>query len=203
MKQNKVTVTKALVVINVIWFFIVYLFNGMRDSESLLRFGAMTSDVIENGKYYQLITACFLHFNLQHAANNMIMLFALGGILEESTGKLRFLIIYLLAGVGGNMVSALWHTQIGQMVLSAGASGAVFGIEGAFLGMVLLNRRRLTSQTMKRVMICVVLSLYQGFAGQGIDNAAHVGGFVIGLLVMMISELLLKIFIRKDRVIGE
>lgn len=193
LKQYHCYVTVSLVLINLIWFFYVSLRGGLDNSWQLMKYGAMLSDDMQNGKYSSLFTAMFLHFDLQHVGNNMLMLFALGSILEQYTGSVRFLILYIVSGVGGNVISAVMHVKFSQTVLSAGASGAVFGIVGAFLGVLIMNKGRIKNMTAKKMAIFAGLSLYQGITSQGIDNYAHLGGFVVGLAAAIALEILKKV----------
>lgn len=182
------------VLVNVIWFIYMELSGATNTNEGMLTCGAMLSDAIEQGNYMQIFTAFFVHFSIQHLGNNMLLLLAIGAMLEKHTGSIRFIIIYLASGIGGNIVSAMWHMHQNTIVLSAGASGAVFGIVGGFLSVLILNRGKIEDMTAQKLLIFAVLSLYQGFASQGIDNAAHVGGFLCGMLVSAICEIT-----RKDR----
>lgn len=192
LKEYRCYATIALVIINVAWFLYVSLVGGLDTQEELLKYGAMTSDSLQNGEYLPLFTAMFLHFDLQHVGNNMLMLFALGSMLEQYTGSVCFLILYLVSGIGGNIVSAVMHVKTSNIVISAGASGAVFGIVGAFLGVLIMNKGRIRDMTAKKMVVFAALSLYQGITSQGIDNYAHFGGFCVGLAAAVILELIRK-----------
>lgn len=186
--------TVLLIIANIVWFLYMEIHGDINTNEGMLSCGAMLSDAIEKGNYSQLITAIFVHFDIQHIANNMLLLLVMGAMLECHMGSIRFLIIYFLGGIGGNVISAYWHMSEGNIVLSAGASGAIFGIVGGFLAALILNKGKIQDMTARKLIVFVVLSLYQGFASQGIDNAAHVGGFICGFVVAAICE-----FTRKDR----
>ncbi len=186
------------VLVNVVWFLYMEISGAAYTNEGLLAHGAMMSDAVEKGNYLQLFTSFFVHFSIQHLGNNMLLLLAVGAMLEKHTGSVRFTIIYVASGIGGNIVSAFWHMQRNNIVLSAGASGAVFGIVGGFLAVLILNKGRIDDMTANKLLIFAALSLYQGFASQGIDNAAHVGGFLCGILVAAVCELT-----RKDRYVNE
>jgi len=182
--------TIVIALMNVIWFGYMFVSGNLNSNEGMLACGAMTSDALEQGNYSQLFTSFFVHFDIRHLCNNMILLVAIGSMLEEYVGSIRFLIIYILSGLGGNFVSAFWHMQHGNVVLSAGASGAVFGIVGGLLAAIVLNRGRIKDMTTKKIAFFAILSLYQGFASQGIDNAAHLGGFVTGFAVSAVCLLI-------------
>lgn len=110
----------------------------------MLQHGAMYLPfVIENGEYYRMFTCMFLHFGFSHLMNNMIMLFLLGNVLEEELGWWKYVILYLASGLGGNILSAWNDLHTGVYAVSAGASGAIFGIIGALIFLVLKNHGRL------------------------------------------------------------
>ncbi|MBQ2251085.1 MAG: rhomboid family intramembrane serine protease, partial [Lachnospiraceae bacterium] len=141
--------------------------------------------VIYEKEYYRLLTAIFMHFGIDHIINNMIVLFALGDNLERALGHVKYLILYLACGVGSNLVSLL----IGgpdSMVVSAGASGAIFGVVGGLLTAVLRNKGRLEDLNIRQLAFMVALSLYLGFTESGVDNVAHVAGLLLGILFGLI-----------------
>ena len=124
----------------------------------------------------------FLHSGTNHILNNMLILFFLGAMIEKETGHILYALLYFLSGIGGNILSLYIKSINGDMSISVGASGAVFGLDGVLLAMVLLSDKRLENVTPVRVIMMVVLSLYNGFTAYNIDNAAHVGGLITGFL---------------------
>ena len=169
-------VSGVLVSINVIVFFICS-FTG----DALYRAGILWAPaVLENGEYGRILWAMFLHSDIGHLFNNMVILFFLGAMIEKEVGHVRYGLLYFLSGIGGNLLSLLVKVATGDISGSIGASGAVFGLDGVLLAMVLLSGRKIESVTPGRVIFMVVYSLYNGFTGENIDNAAHVGGLVIG-----------------------
>ena len=124
----------------------------------------------------------FLHFGFDHLMNNMIVLILVGWNLELTVGKIRYLVIYIASGLCGNIVSAVWDIRIGEYVVSAGASGAVFGLIGALLYVSLCDRGRSGGISGRRLIFMILLMLYYGFSSTGVDNAAHVGGLLSGFL---------------------
>ena len=154
----------------------------------MMEHGAMYVPYLMNGeRYYTLITSMFLHFGFSHLMNNMVMLLVIGYSLEPEIGKIRFLIIYLGSGLMGNLVSAWFDVSQGSYAVSAGASGAIFGIVGALL--YVCNPQSWTSRRdfNKRTRSDGSLSLYYGFTAQGVDNAAHIGGLVSGFLLAVLT----------------
>ena len=112
--------------------------------------------------------------------NNMVMLLVIGYSLEPEIGKIRFLFIYLGSGLMGNLVSAWFDVSQGSYAVSAGASGAIFGIVGALLYVAIRNHGRVGEISTRGLVLMAGLSLYYGFTAQGVDNAAHIGGLISG-----------------------
>lgn len=179
--QDIVCVNIGLIIINVIAFLWVEWGGSSENTLWMLQHGAMFAPyVIENGEYYRLFTAMFLHFGVEHLTSNMLILFVTGGHLEHALGKIKYLIFYLLCGVGSNFVSMLFHMYTDEMTVSAGASGAIFGVVGGLLWAVIRNKGHLGELSTRQIGIMILLSLYLGFAGTGVDNMAHVAGVGIG-----------------------
>lgn len=179
--------TVALIVINVAVFFIMSLFGNTEDVMFMLEHGAMFEPLItEDHEYYRIITSMFLHFGIEHLLNNMVILGALGWNLELETGKIRFLIIYLVSGIGGNLLSLYIGVSSAEYAVSAGASGAIFGLMGALLYVAARNRGRMGRISGKGVLFMIALSLYFGITSSGVDNAAHIGGLLCGFILAVI-----------------
>lgn len=121
-----------------------------------------------------------------HLINNMLVLFVLGQRLEPAVGRLRFLLIYIAGGLGGNFISLFWDMRTGDYSVSAGASGAVFAVMGGMIYVIIRHRGRVADLTMKQMLIMAAFSLYFGFASEGVDNAAHAGGLLCGFLAAVI-----------------
>lgn len=176
--------TTGLIVINVLVFFLLSLRGDTESGYFMLQYGAMYEPLVTEGhEYYRLITSLFLHFGIQHLLNNMVMLGALGYQLENEIGRIKFLLIYFISGIGGNLCSLYWNVSHGEQVISAGASGAIFGLMGALLYIVAVNRGRLGRLSGRGMLIMVALSLYFGLTSSGVDNSAHIGGLICGILI--------------------
>lgn len=179
--------TVALIVINVAVFFIMSLFGNTEDVMFMLEHGAMFEPLItEEHEYYRIITSMFLHFGIEHLLNNMVILGALGWNLELETEKIRYLIIYLVSGIGGNLLSLYLGVSSAEYAVSAGASGAIFGLMGALLYVAARNRGRMGRISGKGVLFMIALSLYFGITSSGVDNAAHIGGLLCGFILAVI-----------------
>ena len=147
---------------------------------------AYTPMIVQGGEYYRLFTCMFLHFGIEHLLNNMLVLFVLGSRLERVIGKIKFLLIYLLGGVLGNIISLYLELHAQNFAVSAGASGAVFAVMGAMIYIAIRNKGRLGDLSMRQILIMAAFSLYFGFASTGVDNTAHVAGMVSGFLLAVL-----------------
>lgn len=174
----------ALTVINAVVFILLSFGGSTENLYYMLEKGAAYAPYIwEDGEYYRLFTSMFLHFDFDHLMSNMFTLLVLGKYLEPLVGKVRFLLIYILSGLGGNIIACWIEYTKGEYYVSAGASGAVFGLMGALLCLVILNRGRIGTITKQGMYFMVGASLYSGFTSQGVDNVAHIGGLICGVWI--------------------
>lgn len=186
-RRSEALCTTVLIVINVAVFLILSMLGNTEDAVFMLHHGAMYEPLVTEGQeYYRLFTCMFLHFGITHLMNNMVMLGALGWNLEVEIGKIRFIIIYFISGLGGNILSLIAGISAGEAVVSAGASGAVFGLMGALLYVVIANRGRLGRLSGRGMIFMVILSLYFGLTSSGVDNMAHIGGLICGFFLVVI-----------------
>jgi rhomboid protease GluP len=125
-----------LIIINVLVF--IAGIAGRGDYGAMYRAGALYAPLLLKGQgFYRLITSVFLHADVSHLFNNMIVQFAGGGIVEKNIGHIRYGILYILCGIGGNLTSVVADWMTGQYGYSIGASGAVFGVIGALIFLIL------------------------------------------------------------------
>ena len=128
---RKEPATLTLIIINIVVFLMVEFTGLAQDTLHMLDWGAAyTPLIVEKGEVYRLFTSMFLHFGIEHLINNMLVLFVLGDNLERALGKVKYLIFYLLCGIGANIISLAVNMGRGYYVVSAGASGAIFGVGG-------------------------------------------------------------------------
>lgn len=180
-------ITIALVIINIVYFLYLEMAGSSMDNLFMMRHGAMfTPYVVENKEYFRFITSMFMHFGFDHISNNMLMLCVIGYRLEKTMGSFKFFVLYMLSGIGANVVSMLFDLNLGIQVVSAGASGAVFGIVGGLLYAVLVNKGQLEDLSSRQMMVMILLSLYFGYTSAGVDNVAHVAGLVIGFVLAIV-----------------
>ena len=179
-------VNTALVIINVLVFFSA-MFAGPTAFETILESGGMYIPyVIDYNQYYRFFTCMFLHFNFMHLAGNMVVLMFLGDNVERAVGKLKYILIYLLGGMIGSLGSFLYAFVYNQGILSAGASGAIFGVIGALLWLVIRNKGRLEDMTTLRMCVLIAYALYNGITSENVDMAAHLFGLLGGFLVAIV-----------------
>lgn len=171
-------VSAGLVLINVV----VFLICSVTGSRLYAVGGLSVWEVVMNNEFGRILWAMFLHSDIEHLFNNMVILFFMGAMIEKEMGHLSFSILYFLSGIGGNLMSLLYKIVSNDWAMSIGASGAVFGLDGVLLAMVLFSGRKMSTVTPARVVLMIILSLYNGFTGAYIDNAAHIGGLITGFL---------------------
>jgi len=155
--------------------------GGSTQTDVLIKLGAKYSPLIATGQYWRLFTAMFLHIGWMHLLFNVYALVAIGTDLERIVGWARFLAIYLLSGLFGNLASYAFNPH-----LSAGASGAIFGVIGALGAFFALYRERLGQWGRARlgnILFLIAINLFWGFTNPGIDNYAHLGGLLSGAVL--------------------
>ena len=156
-------------------------------SSRLVTWGGLAPlKIAVSGEYYRLITATFLHGGLLHIALNMYVLWILGSFMEPSLGSVRFLIVYFVSGLAASATS-YWLGPVQQ--LGVGASGAIFGLLGAWVAFSF--RRRDTAvgaAQLRQALFWIGINLVFGFSVAGIDNFAHLGGLVSGAFAGAAAE---------------
>lgn len=177
----------GLILVNVIIFLFTGLLLAPDMSEHVIELGAMYwPGVVGRGEFWRLLTAMFLHQDINHILNNMVMLYFIGIYVIQYLGNTRFLIIYFASGILAGLTSMGYNMIIGFAPLSFGASGAVFGVTGALVVLCVKYRYIITELSWKRLVIYIILSLWSGFSTSGIDNMAHIGGLVFGMIICFI-----------------
>ncbi|MDE7415630.1 MAG: rhomboid family intramembrane serine protease [Lachnospiraceae bacterium] len=175
--------------------------------------------ILVDKQYYRFVTAIFLHADIEHIVSNMIYLIGLGQMVEQMIGHIRFGVLYLLSGFGASVFSILYSVMTGDIYDAVGASGAIFGLIGALFILLVIRdmRRRARRRSYKagtipdqtdildengrvmpngyesisvgKMVFVVVYMIYSGTRAARVDNAAHVGGLVCGLLIMAVMNL--------------
>ena len=200
-------VTLVLLVFNIVGYILC-----TQMGEVVYTIGSMNAEkILVAHEYYRFLTSVFLHADIEHLVSNMIFLFGLGQMVEQVTGHISFSIVYLLSGFGGSIFSILYAVLTGKIYDAVGASGAIFGLVGALFILVVardLKRRSHSQGTVEildqrgrqmqgayesvsvgRIIFAVVYMIYSGSRAAGVDNAAHVGGLLCGIMIMAVINI--------------
>lgn len=185
-RVEKAVVTRALVVANALIFALLALLcmNPMQiPSDLLIRVGGNFAPLVQKDEPWRLFTAMFLHGGLLHVGLNMFALHQAGQVVERLYGRMGFVVLYGVAGLLGNLASLWWKPG----PVSVGASGAIFGVYGALLAYLMLQRGSVPNEVFREMrsgtLGFIGYSLFAGFSIPGIDNAAHLGGLLGGLVM--------------------
>ncbi len=181
---RRAPVTAALLACNIL-IFLAMLANGAgvwhTSSVVPLAWGANFGPATQDGQWWRLVSALFLHFGLIHLALNMWALWDVGRLMEQLLGRWRFALLYLGSGVLGNLLSLVVQ---GNVAVSGGASGAIFSLYGALLVFLWRERRQVDRSEFRwffgAAVVFTVFALVMGQLVPGIDNAAHMGGLIAG-----------------------
>ncbi|WP_420843297.1 rhomboid family intramembrane serine protease [Levilactobacillus senmaizukei] len=153
--------------------------GGSTNINVLITFGAKVNALVQQGEWWRLVTPIFLHIGFTHILMNMITLYFVGMQIEAAFGHTRFLIMFLVAGIGGNVASFCFSDS-----LSAGASTAIFGLFGAFLMLgESFWQNPVIRQLARTFLAFVVMNIAFDVFTPGIDMAGHLGGLVAGFLI--------------------
>ena len=175
-------ITYTIIIICVIVFGLMYILgNGSMDEGTLITFGANLGFLTKNGEYFRLLTCAFLHIGIVHLLFNMYALYIIGPQVESFFGKFKFTLIYLLSAISASTLSLIFNDN----VISAGASGAIFGWLGALLYFGYYYRVYLGNVLKSQIVPIILINLVFGFVVSGVDNAAHIGGLIGGVLTSM------------------
>lgn len=180
---KKPLVTNILIGINVFIFLLMYIFgNGSYDVSTLIKFGASYTPLIKSGEIYRLFTCMFLHIGVLHLIMNMYSLKIIGSQLESFIGKKKYIIVYLVSGIFGSLFASIFETSY----ISAGASGAIFGLLGSMLYFGYHYRLYLGSVLKQQIVPIILLNLGLSYFISGISFYAHLGGLIGGLLISIV-----------------
>ena len=172
-------VNYGLLIANIILFFLC-IFQG----EFFYGKGSLDPVyMINENQWYRVITCMFLHGDVYHLSSNMIYLYTLGDMVEKELGHIRYFLLYMLSGLAGSAGSLAFSILTKDFTPSLGASGAIFGVTGALLWIILRNKGRHADITIPKIIFLIAYSLYNGFVSTNIDNAAHLGGLIGGFVL--------------------
>lgn len=176
-KSNTPVLTIILITINVL----IFLYGLFFDKNSMLINNfALYAPYVRGGDYYRLISSAFLHVSLFHLLVNMYSLYIIGSQIENFFGKTKYIVIYLFSAIMGSLFSMLFTRGV-----SIGASGAIFGLLGAMLYFGYFYRIYLGNTITSQILPVILINLLIGFSSSSIDNFAHIGGLVGGIIITM------------------
>ncbi len=171
-------ITYCLIAINLIVFVVPLIFG---EQQQILEALCVHGPSVRAGQYYRLLTGAFVHSGLMHLAFNCYTLYVIGSQIESFLGKAKYLVIYFISALFASLMSIIFNGN----VASVGASGAIFGVMGALLYFGYHYRVYLGNVMRSQIVPLVLVNLLLGFAMEGIDNAAHIGGLIGGALITM------------------
>jgi membrane associated rhomboid family serine protease/Tfp pilus assembly protein PilF len=199
--QTLPPVTRAIIAANVLVYLAMGLSGVSWTDPSVLqaiRWGADFGPLTLSGQWWRLFTSMFVHFGFFHIVLNMWCLRNLAVALEPMMGRLAFSITYLFSGLAASAVSTAWN----PWRASAGASGAIFGIAGAFVSYLVLKKAAipasLVRQNLRSLVVFILLNLSIGAASGHIDNSAHLGGLAAGLIIGALIPRIARIAVYVD-----
>ncbi len=182
-------ITLGLLVVNII----IFLISGL--VPDLYYHGAMyTEGVVMNGEFYRILTSTFLHANIAHLFNNMIMLGIAGAIVENYMGHGLYFIMYIMAGIAGNLLSMAYEIHNDIQMISVGASGSVMGVVGFISVWIVINRKALAGDKsmLLRLIFLFIFVIDACFFQSGANTVAHLGGFLTGFVFGVLNIVLFK-----------
>lgn len=182
--KEKPYITYSLIAINIFMYIITaFLSQNIFDSDInvLIKLGAKYNELISKGEYYRFITSMFLHGGLLHVALNMYSLYSIGPLIERVYGKAKYIIIYFISGITASIFSYLFSDSV-----SIGASGAIFGLLGTTLVFAIRLRKAVGKNFLISIASVIAINLYIGFSLPNIDNYAHLGGLIGGVIMALV-----------------
>jgi rhomboid protease GluP len=199
-----VYVTYCLLAVNILVWVAMFIggVNALKPTtENLIQWGAnFGPSTVTGGQWWRLLTSMFLHIGIVHLAFNMFVLFQVGPFVERLVGNAGFFISYLVAGIAGGMTSLAWNPY----VVSAGASGAIFGLYGVLLGFLVMGGRHsipteVLESLSKSALVFIGYNVVYGLMQAGTDMAAHAGGLIAGFLCGLVLSIPLAVETARKR----
>lgn len=180
-KSDRAILTYILIGINIFMYIVTALLSGnIIDSNInvLVFLGAKVNPLIQRGEYYRLLTCTFLHGGIIHLGLNMYALYTLGPTIENIYGRWRYILVYIISGIASSILSYLLSDSI-----SIGASGAIFGLLGAYLIIAFKLKHQVGKNFVSNIISVIFVNLIIGFSVANVDNFGHIGGLIGGIIV--------------------
>jgi rhomboid protease GluP len=172
-------ISTLIIVINVIYFALLHLYPGIDQADTLIKWGAYYFPGIQNGEYYRFLTPVFMQIDVSHFIFNVFSIFVFVSALEQLIGKGKYLFIYLVSGIVGYIATYF----ISSADLALGASGAIFGVLGAYLYLIQKKSPLLDTTAKKTILPILIVNLIFTFIEPNISITGHIGGLIAGYLI--------------------
>ncbi|SFL07925.1 Membrane associated serine protease, rhomboid family [Paenibacillus sp. 1_12] len=183
-------VTALLIIVNIVVWGVMEVYSfGQDPSITRLQFGAIFDLPNMKAETWRYVTAMFIHIGFEHLFFNSFALYVFAPPLERMLGKWRYLLTYIVSGITGNIFSMWLHKDY---FVSAGASGAIYGIYAAFLFLAIFRKDIIDQYTKKTILVIVGVGFASSLIIPRIDIYAHLGGFVGGIVTMALIVLSIK-----------
>lgn len=184
--------TSLLLFANIVMFFILTFNGGSTERDTLLHYGAISNFEPYRSEWWRYFAAIFLHSGFDHLFFNSFALLVITPPLERIMGTFKYALLYMLSGIVGNIISVAYYTSIGKGLYGVGASGAIYGVYGAFLYIALFQRHMMDEASRKMLYTLLIMGIIFSFA-PGIGFMAHFGGmiggfFIYGLLIRLLKK---------------
>ena len=187
----KLPITFVLIALNIIMYIISAILSKSLwniDIYTSIILGAKYGPLIDSGEWWRLITCMFLHGGFLHIIFNMYSLYIVGSQIEPVFSKAKYIILYFITGLASSMLSYLMLPN----TVSVGASGAIFGLLGTLLVLVIKNRDKMSKNAITNLVTVIGLNLFIGATNPGIDNYAHIGGLGMGIILGIVYLIKIK-----------
>lgn len=180
------TFNNLIIVINIVIFIIMEILGDTENALFLFQHGGKSpSTVIMGREYYRYITSMFLHSGVRHLFNNMLLLFFVGENLERQLGAVKYLFLYFGSGLIAGIVSQVYYYLCGNLYLVCiGASGAIFGVLGALIWVLIRNNGKIEELSLTRMILYCALGI--GLNVEGVNVVAHIAGLIGGFLLSLL-----------------
>lgn len=201
-KPKDIFITSSILLLLLAVFIAEVFLGGSENTQTLVRMGAMNNYAVVAGhQWWRLFTAQFLHIGIMHLVSNAVIIYYMGMYMEPMLGHWRFLLVYLLSGIGGNLLSLAWGSD---RAISAGASTALFGLFGAMTAIGLRNLNNpLISYLGRQAFALALINLALDVFMPNIDIQGHLGGLITGfLLAILLGDRTMRPYNKKWRILA-
>lgn len=178
-------VISTLMILNILAFVAMLIVGSPNSGKTLVEFGAMYTLTPYDTQYWRYLTSMFLHHGFEHFIFNSFALFVFTPPMERILGKIRFVFLYLLSGIAGSYLSQLLYPEW-PPVVSVGASGAIYGVFGAFACLFLLRKQMFDKGSRTTLTVMLVMGFLYSIFIPNINIYAHLGGFIAGFIMLWI-----------------